>query len=957
MGFDAGALIFTIKAAGKQVFKQDMREVEEAQQKAGRSAETAAKQEEQLGKSTDAVSTKAKAVKAPLDDQAKSTEKVGEESRKAKPKQEDQAKAAERQAEAAKKLSVVLLAGGVAMAAFVGLSVAKFADFDQAMSNVTAATMATREEQDLLADAALDAGADTAYSAREAADAEEELAKAGQTTAEIVGGSLNGALALAAAGQLAVARSAEIMATTLKVYRLPAEQAAHVSDLLAAAAGKAQGSVDDAALALDYAGIGLAQFNVPLEESVGTLALFAANGILGEKAGTGLRGALAALTGPSAVGARTMKEYGVNVFDAQGAFIGMAGVAGQLQTAFSHLTEEERSAAMNRIFGNESMNVANTLYREGSEGVQEWTEAVDDSGYAAEQAAIRQDNLAGDIEKLGGAFDTALIKTGSGANQVLRDQTQTITALIDWYGELDPSVQAVALTLGIGVTAMLLFSGATLGAIGRFAELKKALEATNLTMGKTTAIAAGVGLGLTAVIAVVGLLATAQAEARAKAQAYSDTLEEGTNRITAATRDMIKTNLAAKGSFLGFEGKSAFDAAEQLGVGLDLVTDAAMGDVDALKQLQVELDAAEAAYRKAHPASDLAADAARDVRDAVKGESASIEEATRVAEQKQSVDKDTVESTDETADAYEAAADEVDGLVTSLADLIAEIDAANGVNLSARDAARQLEAAYDDFDAALEKNGLTLDRNTEEGRANEAALDDIAQAAMDSAEAIVNAGGGYDEYRASLEGSRQSLLDRIGLLGITGDEAAALADEILRIPTEAQWNLRADTADAEAQLKRIQDLIIGIGATSSVHVSNGMGGGGITQADGGKVEFYGNGGRSESHVAQFARAGDWRVWAEPETGGEWYIPASPAKRGRSTQILAQAAAEFGYQLMPSGGQSFGDGGRAGAAASAVAPDWAGLTVVMQLNGAGMDEDAFARVAVNALEQKVKQVKR
>ncbi|MBR7560277.1 phage tail tape measure protein, partial [Mycobacterium tuberculosis] len=79
-------------------------------------------------------------------------------------------------------------------------------------------------------EAALDAGADTAYSASEAAAAQEELAKAGQSVSQIIGGSLNGALALAAAGQLQVARSAEIMATTLTQFRIPAEQAAHVSD-------------------------------------------------------------------------------------------------------------------------------------------------------------------------------------------------------------------------------------------------------------------------------------------------------------------------------------------------------------------------------------------------------------------------------------------------------------------------------------------------------------------------------------------------------------------------------------------------------------------------------------------------------------------------------------------------------------------------------------------------------
>jgi TP901 family phage tail tape measure protein len=59
----------------------------------------------------------------------------------------------------------------------------------------------------------------------------------------------------------------------------------------------------------------------------------------------------------------------------------------------------------------------------------------------------------------------------------------------------------------------------------------------------------------------------------------------------------------------------------------------------------------------------------------------------------------------------------------------------------------------------------------------------------------------------------------------------------------------------------------------------------------------------ESHQPQVAGAGTWRVWAEPETGGEAYIPLSMAKRARSTALLREVADMFGYQLirMQSGG--------------------------------------------------------
>lgn len=77
--------------------------------------------------------------------------------------------------------------------------------------------------------------------------------------------------------------------------------------------------------------------------------------------------------------------------------------------------------------------------------------------------------------------------------------------------------------------------------------------------------------------------------------------------------------------------------------------------------------------------------------------------------------------------------------------------------------------------------------------------------------------------------------------------------------------------------------------------------GGITRAyiDGGidKLERYANGGSKEQHKAQIAKGGEWRVWAEPETGGESYIPLARSKRKRSTQILAKTADIFGLTVL------------------------------------------------------------
>jgi TP901 family phage tail tape measure protein len=128
-------------------------------------------------------------------------------------------------------------------------------EFEKAMSAVQAATGATASSMGDLRAAALKAGADTQYSATEAAQGITEMAKAGVSAKDIMGGGLTGVLSLAAAGQLEVADAAGIASTAMTQFSLSGAQLPHVADLLAAGAGKAMGSVDDLGQALNQAGL------------------------------------------------------------------------------------------------------------------------------------------------------------------------------------------------------------------------------------------------------------------------------------------------------------------------------------------------------------------------------------------------------------------------------------------------------------------------------------------------------------------------------------------------------------------------------------------------------------------------------------------------------------------------------------------------------------------------------
>jgi TP901 family phage tail tape measure protein len=323
-----------------------------------------------------------------------------------------------------------LLMGG-AIAAGLGAAVSRSMEFEKSMSAVGAATQATGSTLLDLRDAAMKAGADTAFSATEAADAITEMGKAGVSAKDIMSGGLTGALSLAAAGQIDVAEAAGIASTAMTQFSLSGKDLPHVADLLAAGAGKAMGSVDDLGQALNQAGLVAASSGHSIEETTGTLAAFASAGLLGSDAGTSLKSAMLMLQGPTDKASQTMSELGINMYDSNGNMLSMAGIADQLKTHMSGLTQEQRNSALATIFGSDAVRAANVLYKEGASGINDWTAKVSDAGYASKQAAALQDNLAGDLEKLGGSFDTLLITLGQGAQGPLRELVQMLGGLVD----------------------------------------------------------------------------------------------------------------------------------------------------------------------------------------------------------------------------------------------------------------------------------------------------------------------------------------------------------------------------------------------------------------------------------------------------------------------------------------------------------------------------------------------
>lgn len=718
-------------------------------------------------------------------------------------------------AKGVRSLETVQREADITGAALLGIGVASVgaaARFDKQMSAVRAATKASAATMDSLRQSALDAGAATVFSATEAAQGQEELAKAGISTANILGGALTGALDLAAAGGVSVANAAETGATALKVFGLRGSEMTHVADLLAAGAGKAQGSVDDMGMALKQSALVAKQTGLSVDDTTGALAQFASAGLLGSDAGTSFKTMLQRLTPQSQEAADLMSQLGINAYDAQGRFIGLEAYAGKLRSGLMQLTPEARNAALATLFGSDAVRAAAVLYEGGAEGVRKWRNAVNDSGYASEQAAIRLDNLAGDFEQLSGSIETTFIKSGSNANSALRLMTKAATGAVNAVGNLPAPLLGVGVAGAAAAGGFLLLAPRVAESVDAFRRLEKASPRAAGAIGKAGKVAGTAAAAFAALEVAVVVLD----------KIYPSAVNggKGVNELSRELRNLGQFNL--KPDSLGFVSKRG--EANSLNEALTYLTDHNWGmdfqesivgvfgastDLTAARDAVRGVDAALAAMVSDGNVKEAAAafsklraefiagggDAAKfdaqftGYRDALAG----VEDAATGA----------AGANGDVAQAIAAADDAAKAAESAIKDLEDAMDRLRGGAQSADEATADLEKSFADaadaakgMKGAVTAGGKSLDLTSEAGRKAQGALGGIADALF----AAIPAWKANSDSAKTVQGrvldARIEFIRQAQQMGLTKDAAKKLADQYGLIPSEILTKYTTPGADA-----------------------------------------------------------------------------------------------------------------------------------------------------------------
>lgn len=325
------------------------------------------------------------------------------------------------------------LVTGVAYGLYSGVKAG--IEFEKQMDAVGAVTDASAKKMKKLEDQALRLGQKTAFSATEAAKAQEELAKGGLATSDILGGALKSSLNLAAAGQLDLAVAAETTVNAMKLFELQGKDAGKVADMFATAANRTTADVEDFAMALKQGGSAAKAAGYDLNQTMVVLEALAEAGIKNSDAGTSMKTAFLQLLAPTEKQLSLTKQLGIEWVDQNGNLKTAAGLSKELQGALGGMTNAQQAANLKVLAGTDGFRTLNALLDAGPEKLRELAKANAEQGTAQEIAKKKLDNTAGSLEQLRGAWETLSIslfkKAESPFRSVIDSMTRGVQKLTD----------------------------------------------------------------------------------------------------------------------------------------------------------------------------------------------------------------------------------------------------------------------------------------------------------------------------------------------------------------------------------------------------------------------------------------------------------------------------------------------------------------------------------------------
>lgn len=342
--------------------------------------------------------------------------------------------------------------GAKLMAGFVKSTIQKFGEFQDQLNQTRAVTGATTQDMKLLENQALKLANATKFTASEIAAAQGELAKAGFDKVNDVLLATPGILNLAAAGNMAVAQSAELSAGAINGFGLKAKDAQMVADIFAKTANLSAVGLSDIAETAKYAAPSFRIAGQSIDDFATLTAIMGNNMIKGSMAGTALSTGLTRLATQPKAALKALDKWKIVTHDQKGNMINIIDLLIQMKHKLKDATQQEKVAALTKIFGMEASRGFLAVLNASETEIRKMQKQMKDYNVASQKMAdIMNSGVLPAFNKLKSAVEVFLIKVGQQLAPTVTKVVDKIRLMVNWLNSLSPSTYK---TIGIFATLM-----------------------------------------------------------------------------------------------------------------------------------------------------------------------------------------------------------------------------------------------------------------------------------------------------------------------------------------------------------------------------------------------------------------------------------------------------------------------------------------------------------------------
>lgn len=370
---------------------------------------------------------------------------------------------------------------GSAAGSLIEKPIKRFADFEEQMDSVTAATFDLTKAMDAgqvdqmnlkvgeLSATARQLGADTRYSATEAAAGMDILAKnfagADMEKAQAVIDAMPGILDTAAATKQTIEATADVSTATMNQFGLAAKDMGFIGDVLVKTANTSATGLLDLGEALKYSGVTAHKAGVDLATTTAMIGALGNAGKKGSVAGTGLASVLSNVQSGAKKQRSALAALGINVQDKAGNLKPIVELLAELDKAADKKFGGKGKGGVRRDrwlqglvgMGGDKEALAILMQQAGTGELQKLVEANKQAaGTAHLVAAAMSDNTAGAARELDSALEELQLTMGetlipaiSDTLKWVKDATVDVAAWAKENPALTEALGSLAIALGV----------------------------------------------------------------------------------------------------------------------------------------------------------------------------------------------------------------------------------------------------------------------------------------------------------------------------------------------------------------------------------------------------------------------------------------------------------------------------------------------------------------------------